>query len=606
LAPIKIPFVLDSRTVRAALVAAVAWLAVAHARAEAPVVSYAAQGWSDADRTIFYTTGQGSQIMPAAWFKALRRLDADAPFDDDQLARYGYLPWADPANPLNLPIGFVVDGDGRTGQLGMTCAACHTGQIEYQKDGVAHALRIDGAPANADFQRFLTDLTAAARATLLDPTRFSAFAESVLGSDATADATATLKTDFGSWVAQFGQFMDASLPSPPWGPRRLDAFGMIFNRVAGLDLGMMANLQKADAPVRYPFLWNASRQDHTQWTGMAPNGLFLQALARNTGEVFGVFAKFAPWRVTPKIGPFPAIIDFHDNTADFEGLQTLEEKIAALQPPPWPRDVFPIDDDLFQKGGVLYKARCESCHAEPAQASPSNPWVTPILPVGTDAKTATNADRSSDPGPYTGALLPPPAILKTFTNPEPTVEILAASVVGSILDEVFNPPIVTPYRLEHSGVWRAIAKDFRDILPQDGLAQISSSPEYKVAITSVIKDKLANLYLKPAQATPGAAYEARVLRGVWAAAPYLHNGSVASLWELLTPAAQRKAGFIAGSRQFDPKNVGFAIDQSSATTAAFTVDATTGNGNGGHDGHAFGTDLTDDERWQLIEYMKGL
>ena len=42
----------------------------------------------------------------------------------------------------------------------MTCAACHTGQIEYQKDGVAHTLRIDGAPASADFQRFLTDLTA--------------------------------------------------------------------------------------------------------------------------------------------------------------------------------------------------------------------------------------------------------------------------------------------------------------------------------------------------------------------------------------------------------------------------------------------------------------
>jgi hypothetical protein len=603
LATLELPFVRFSLAVQALLIAAFAGFAVPRAWAETPVTSYAAQGWSDADRTVFYTTGQGSRIMPAAWFKALRRLDADAPFDDDQLARYGYLPWSDPANPLNLPIGFVVDGDGRTGQLGMTCAACHTGEIEYQKDGVAHALRIDGAPAAADFQRFLIDLTAAARATLLDPARFSAFAESVLGAGATAETTAALKTDFGTWVTQFGQFMDASLPSPPWGPRRLDAFGMIFNRVAGLDLGLMANVQKADAPVRYPFLWNASRQDRTQWTGAAQNGLFLQALARNTGEVFGVFAKFAPRRVTPKWGPFPAFIDFHDNSAGFDGLQTLEEKIAALQPPPWPRDVFPISDDLAGKGEALFKARCESCHGETANASPSHSWVTPILAVGTDAKTATNADRTSDPGPYTGALLPPPAILETFTNPEKTVEILAASIIGAILDEAFNPPIVTPYRLEHSGVWRAIAKDLQDILPHDQLAQMSSSPEAKVAIRSMIKDKLANLYKKPEQDTPAAAYEARVLHGVWAAAPYLHNGSVASLGELLTPPAQRKGSFIAGSRQFDPKNVGFVIDQSTATTAPFTADPATGNGAGGHD---YGTDLTPDERSQLIEYMKTL
>src|SRR5215510_4492128 len=51
----------------------------------APVVSYAEQGWSQADRDIFYTTGQGSLMMPYAWFKALRRLDIDAPFAADDL-----------------------------------------------------------------------------------------------------------------------------------------------------------------------------------------------------------------------------------------------------------------------------------------------------------------------------------------------------------------------------------------------------------------------------------------------------------------------------------------------------------------------------------------
>ena len=224
----------------------------------------------------------------------MRRLDVDEPFAADQLQRYGYLRNDSPKNREGLPVGFVIDGDTTSGQLGMTCAACHTGQLEYQKDGVTHALRLDGAPANADFQQFLTDLTAASRETLvsppasmLSPRRFSARAFR-------RRKPRSSRCDFGAWVKQFGDFMDASLPASPWGPGRLDAFGMIFNRVAGRDLGIPGNFKVADAPVSYPFLWNASRQDHTQWNGGVPNGLYIQALARNTGEVFGVFADFKP------------------------------------------------------------------------------------------------------------------------------------------------------------------------------------------------------------------------------------------------------------------------------------------------------------------------
>ena len=103
-------------------------------------------------------------MMPYAWFKALRRLDVDEPFGGDQLQRYGYLPNDKSANgtPEGLPVGFVIDGDAATGHLGMTCAACHTGQIEYSKDGATQQLRIDGAPATANFQLFLTELTVAA------------------------------------------------------------------------------------------------------------------------------------------------------------------------------------------------------------------------------------------------------------------------------------------------------------------------------------------------------------------------------------------------------------------------------------------------------------
>src|SRR5215475_3631173 len=124
-----------------------------------PALQYARQGWTVDDRQAFYTTSQGSHMIPYLWFKALRRLDVDEPFGGDQLARYGYLPnEKSKLNPEGLPVGFVIDGDVNFGYLGMSCAACHTAQIEYQKDAVTQQLRIDGAPATADFQSLLKDL----------------------------------------------------------------------------------------------------------------------------------------------------------------------------------------------------------------------------------------------------------------------------------------------------------------------------------------------------------------------------------------------------------------------------------------------------------------
>src|SRR5262245_65531483 len=52
-------------------------------QAAPPAVTYVDQGWSAAERDAFYTTSQGSLLIPYAWFKALRRLDVDAPFGGD-------------------------------------------------------------------------------------------------------------------------------------------------------------------------------------------------------------------------------------------------------------------------------------------------------------------------------------------------------------------------------------------------------------------------------------------------------------------------------------------------------------------------------------------
>src|ERR1043166_382393 len=566
-------------------------------RAQAPAgssmpVTFAVQNWSADERETFYTTGQGSHMIPFVWFKALRQAGNDQPFMADQLARYGYL--RNPKSLDDLPVGFVVAA--KTGQLGMTCAACHTNQLEYQKDGVTHALRLDGAPALADFHQFLLDLTEAARDTLNDASRFDDFARAVLGSGFTPDKLAQLRVAVGNWVKQFGGFMDASLPASPWGPGRIDAFGMIFNRVAARDLGLERephnNFRVADAPVSYPFLWNASRQDRTQWNGGVPNGLFVQALARNTGEVFGVFADFKPDRKPP----FNLLIDFSDNSADFAGLHKLEEHIAKLEPPPWPRDIWPVDDALVAKGRALFEANCaRGCHEE--KVTVDGTWVTPVLAVGTDPRMAINAGRESFTGLFLMTPLPPPKF-GLFPTSAPTADILASSVIGSLRDEAIGA--VLQGRKEQSGVWQAIRKHLRSLLPEKNPEDL---PGLDVALVLERIDlRLRALF----QATPThPSYESRVLRGVWATAPYLHNGSVPSLWELVLPPERRSTTFKVGSRKFDPKNVGYATDETPFKSGIFVVDPqnANGNGNGGHD---YGRDLSDEDRWAIVEYLKTL
>ena len=56
-----------------------------------------------------------------------------------------------------------------------------------------------------------------------------------------------------------------------------------------------------------------------------------------------------------------------------------------------------------------------------------------------------------------------------------------------------------------------------------------------------------------------AGYKANVLHGIWAQAPYLHNGSVPTLWHLLRPA-ECSATFIRGNIKYDQALVGFVWD----------------------------------------------
>ncbi len=98
-------------------------------------------------------------------------------------------------------------------------------------------------------------------------------------------------------------------------------------------------------------------------------------------------------------------------------------------------------------------------------------------------------------------------------------------------------------------------------------------------------------------------YASVSLDGIWARAPYLHNGSVASLNDLLTPPAQRPARFYRGNLVYDRVGVGF-VSQGPAAQAGWVYE-TAQPGNSAQ-GHIYGTALPTPDRMALIEYMKGL
>jgi RoxA-like, cytochrome c-like len=109
-------------------------------------------------------------------------------------------------------------------------------------------------------------------------------------------------------------------------------------------------------------------------------------------------------------------------------------------------------------------------------------------------------------------------------------------------------------------------------------------------------------------------YQAPPLDGVWATAPYFHNGSVPTLYHVLNSKARPKVftrSFRTGKDDFDTTHIGWKFQLVEKTAPDLTpiekrkIYDTTQPGRG-NAGHTFGDDLTDEERWAVIEYLKSL
>jgi hypothetical protein len=106
-------------------------------------------------------------------------------------------------------------------------------------------------------------------------------------------------------------------------------------------------------------------------------------------------------------------------------------------------------------------------------------------------------------------------------------------------------------------------------------------------------------------------YIAPPLDGVWASAPYLHNGSVPTLWHLMN-SKERPVVWKRTADGYDQKNVGLevevfdhlpeGVDRPDEKRRYFDTRI---NGKSAT-GHTYPDDLTDEEKWALIEYLKTL
>jgi hypothetical protein len=509
------------------------------------------QGWSERDQQSFWFTAQGSYIVPYTWFLALEQAaSADLFRADGNIERLRYLP-ARPTkwNPDGLPVGFVrsVDAQGRS-WMGFTCAACHTGQVDYRGTG----MRIDGGPTLADAQGFLDDLVAALRATNGDGAKFDRFARRILGAGYGVGAADDLHRRLFEQTVDLAEWSATNVrTSHPYGHARWDAFGTLLNQFLVRDLGIPDNVRPADAPVSYPYLWDSHQCDRVQWNGSAFNAA-IGPLARNVGEILGVFGALD---VDPHAFPTG-----YRSSANIDALGDLENTLGRLDSPLWPTAYLPpIDAEASGRGKEIYQQNCERCHALIDRTDPArkiNVVMVPVEQVGTDPLAADNfARRTGKTGRLEGG--------KQFYLAGKTLGAEASG--GEVLDNLVMGAIVR-HPLRSIG---ATVEDFENVRLHQNFDVRS--------------------------------YRARPLDGIWATAPFLHNGSVPSLWELLKAPDQRVKEFYVGSRELDPVGVGLA---SAPSPGAFRFDTSQpGNSNGGH---PYGTRLADAQKRDLIEFLKSL
>lgn len=538
-----------------------------------PKVTYLEQNWTDEERAYFYFADQGSRLVPYDYFLHLEQAGSQALFrSDDNMTKLGLIPAAKSNyNPDGLAIGLARNGN----YMGPTCAACHTQNITYQNE----TIRIDGGQAFLHLNGFLDGLTAALKATLENPEKLNRFQQKVLGEHASQIEKEALKKDLKASYEQRHAHMLRNHSDTPSGYTRLDAFGAILNQALAAT-EVEGNRNAPTGPTSIPYIWDTPQHDYVEWNGSQANS-GVGALARNIGEVIGVFGEIET-ETTKWLG----LVDGgYPSSIQTSELRKLEHVVGKMHSPLWPESFPDIDAKLAKQGRGLYEQHCIQCHVDIDRTDPKRliqVRMSTLDEIKTDPLMAQNAigfrGRS---GKFEGRP-------KYYFAGDPLLaEAPAIDIANNIMVGVIKNNPLQAY----------LAKQDAKAL---GHPDMTYPPKYVDGeIVEKGQEVSRNALL---------AYKARPLNGVWTSAPFLHNGSVPNLYQLLLPAKDRDQHFHLGSWEFDPKNVGYVLNAEDENDFVFDT-SLPGNSNVGHE---YGTGvygkpaLTEAERWALVEYLKTL
>jgi hypothetical protein len=619
------------------------------------------QGLTEAERDFFFRTSMGSDLFPVPWLKALTRKDG-SPFLDN-VERFGLI--ADPSDPSGLPIGLTVDPDPRgvrpaIPMVGVSCAACHVGRAtakgksilligapnlfdlnafyselferasmdpaafvkflgkvaenEARKvgekagglfDGLGDLLgkaedklktgektfsqkwrelarKIDESVKNPELLRhYATDSIDAMKDTFnkLHQTDFDELIEALKNSeiaegslkefaalkDGAGDRIREIMLDFALFKARLqylkdlnklhqGEMGGKTLPEP--GPGRIDAFDGI------RDLVFPDDVVPPTAPVSFPHLWQVKQTIWFHWDDNT-NSL----MQRNIGQAVGMGAVFDPKTFSSTVKP--------------ANIDKLEKTLNRLDAPRWPAAEFgAIDLDAAKRGEQIYAKNCVECHKlYPTEKIVFDPAETVEARNGRIKNLAIIVD-----------------LAKIGTDP----------------NRVNNFAINVGRAADGSG-----GKPFAQ-----ALAQIAANLEKQAFIDNNISKSdqlLMDLPESLVKWPTNHGYSARPLVSIWATAPYLHNASVPTIRDLLDPPDKRPKSFYVGYREYDPVKLGYVSDEEHipadvlnkppifkfevVSTKNGVATPVEGNSNAGH---VYGVDLSEQEKKDLIEYLKKL
>ncbi len=543
-------------------------------------------GLSNEDRINYYNSDYGLQYLPVNVLLSLKRADTNSVIKimDEMFfehpERFGLLPnYVNPNDPL--PIGISRSTDiNYVPMAGILCAACHTTMISNNKN---QFFLVDGGSSRFQIDVFLGEMLKSVIATLLNPVEFEAFydryqiragelnsnpadkslAPSIQTSIITSNTTAleaALKT-----LPQHQSGKTTTLTSAPY-----PTSAQLSTRT-----GMYVYLTR-----RFLYLFSLAKY------GTNPAGSTVAASGPGRANPWQptksmLADKYLSSKNTYKIAGGPINIPFmwdhnrqhwvfllgntnsmvernmaqsialladfnpttFETTTSIKRLEAVSQYARKAKPPTWPENILgPIDQDLATQGKAIFKDQCLSCH-DPQFSN-----------IATASSNYNYMDVGTDPEYYYGQT-------ERFDNKDLFKDIL------------------TPFMTYVKGVASI----------NEGIADVSV---YEQGRTPVIwKGPTSNAII------------AKPLMGVWATPPYLHNGSVPTIRDLLNPSFMRPTVFHIGGYVYDTHNLGYTEDPTLPYGFDFHTHCLACDGNL-NTGHEYGTQLSSAEKEALIEFLK--